>query len=62
MTKLSRNQLEDRIERIIELEYDQLDKRLMNGLIDQDQYDHEAREIDEWARWMYDDLSMKDVV
>lgn len=61
MAKLSRNQLEDRIERIVELEYNQLDKRLMNGLIDQDQYDHEAREIDEWARWMYDDLSMKDV-
>lgn len=61
MTKLSRNQLEDRIERIVELEYDQLDKRLMKGLIDQDQYDQEAREIDEHARWMYEDLSMRDV-
>ena len=61
MTKLSRNQLEDRIERIVELEYNQLDKQLTNGLIDQDKYDEEARAIDEWARWMYDDLSMKDV-
>lgn len=53
--------LEARIERIVELEYNQLDKRLTNGLIDQDKYEEEARSIDEWARWMYDDLSMKDV-
>lgn len=51
--------MEANIERIIELEYNQLDKQLRNGLIDQDQYDEEARELDKWARWMYDDLSMK---
>lgn len=50
--------MEANIDRIICLEYDQLDKQLRNGLIDQDKYDEEARGIDEWARWMYDDLAM----
>lgn len=53
--------MEANIDRIICLEYEQLDKQLRNGLIDQDQYDEEARELDKWARWMYDDLSMKGV-
>jgi hypothetical protein len=61
MTKLSYRDLERRIERIIELEYDQLDKQLMRGDIDQDQYHEEAREIDKWAREMYYDLEMKGV-
>ena len=59
MTK--REQQEARIERIVELEYNQLDKLLTNGLIDQDKYDEEARAIDEWARATYEDLDMKDV-
>ena len=53
--------MEANIERIVHLEYLQLEKQLTNGLIDQDKYEEEARSIDEWARWMYDDLSMKDV-
>lgn len=60
LTKYQR--LEARIERIVELEYDQLDKRLTNQLIDQDTYNEEARAIDEWARWMYDDLYTKEIV
>jgi len=60
MTKTYRD-LERRIERIVELEYDQLDKQLTNGLIDQDQYHEEAREIDAWAREMYYDLDTKGV-
>jgi len=53
--------LERRIERIVELEYDQLDKKLTKGIIDQDQYDEEAKEIDKWAREMYYDLETKGV-
>lgn len=59
LTKYQR--MEANIERIVELEYDQLDKRLTNNEIDQDTYNEEAKLIDEWARWMYDDLSMQDV-
>lgn len=58
MTKTYRD-YERRIERIVELEYDQLDKKLTNGIIDQDAYNEEAREIDKWAREMYYDLEMK---
>lgn len=60
MTKYQR--MEANIERIVELEYNQLDKRLMRGEIDQDQYDQEARGIDEWAQWSYDDLARLEVV
>lgn len=56
-----RARMEANIERIVELEYNQLDKRLMRNEITQDEYQEEARGIDEWARWMYDDLAMKDV-
>jgi hypothetical protein len=52
---------ERRIERIVELEYDQLDKKLTKGIIDQDQYDEEAKDIDQWAREMYYDLETKGV-
>ena len=45
----------------MELEYDQLDKKLTNGIIDQDAYDEEAREIDKWAREMYYDLETRGV-
>jgi len=60
MTKTYRDQ-ERRIERIVELEYDQLDKQLTNGLIDQDQYHEEAKEIDAWAKQMYWDLETRGV-
>lgn len=50
-----------KIERIIELEYNKLDKLLMRNEIDQDTYDNEAREVEEWARWMYEDLSRLEV-
>ena len=59
MTKYQR--MEANIERIVELEYNQLDRRLMKHEITQDQYDEEARAIDEWARWMYDDLARLEV-
>ena len=48
--------MEQKIERFVELEYDKLDKLLMNDEITQDQYEEEARMIDEWARDMYNDL------
>lgn len=54
MTKYQR--MEEKIERIVELEYNALDRRLMNGEITQDQYEDEAREIDAWARDMYNDM------
>jgi hypothetical protein len=54
MTK--RTNMEEKIERIVELEYNQLDRRLTNHEIDQAQYEEEARLIDEWARDMYNDM------
>lgn len=61
MTKLSRNQLEARIERIVELEYDQLNLRLTNQEIDLATYEEEAQLIEDWARATYEDLDMRDV-
>ena len=51
-----RARMEQKIERIVELEYDLLDMRLINHQIDQDTYNEEARAIDEWARESYADL------
>jgi hypothetical protein len=52
----NRDRMLTKIERVVELEYDQLDRRLMKHEITQDQYDDEARAIDEWARDMYNDM------
>jgi hypothetical protein len=52
----SRDRMLTKIERVVELEYDQLDRRLTNHEIDQDTYDKEAKLIDEWARDMYNDM------
>jgi hypothetical protein len=49
-----RQRMEIKIERVVELEYNQLDRRLTNNEIDQDTYNEEAKLIDEWAREMYD--------
>lgn len=57
MTKY--DQLEAKIERVVELEYDRLDRRLMRNEITQDEYEEEARAIDEWAREMYLDFELK---
>lgn len=54
--------LEAKIERIVELEYNQLDRRLTKNEITQDEYDDEARAIDEWAREMYDEAWLKERV
>ena len=54
-----RDRMEEKIERIFELEYNQLDLRLANNEIDQDTYNDEVRAIDEWAQWvrdMYNDM------
>ena len=51
-----RNRMEEKIERLVEIEYNQLDRRLANNEIDQDQYNDEVRAIDEWARDMYNDM------
>ena len=48
-----RQRMETKIERVVELEYDQLDRRQTNHEIDQAYYDEEARLVDEWAREMY---------
>ena len=49
----NRDRMLTKIERVVELEYDQLDRRLTNNEIDQATYDEEARLVDEWAREMY---------
>lgn len=57
MTKRAR--MEEKIERVVELEYNQLDKRLIMGEITQYQYDEESRSIDAWAREMYEEMDME---
>jgi len=59
MTRLER--IEAQIERIVALEYNQLDRRLTNNEIDQDTYNEEAQSIDEWAREMYDEAYLKGI-
>lgn len=44
---------EDEIERVVERMIDAADKRLLNGLITQDEYDREIFKIDEWATREY---------
>ena len=61
MLTTKRLRMEALIERIVDLEYDQLNHQLRSKQIDQDQYQEEARAIDEWARLSYEDLDMKDV-
>jgi len=51
-----RNRMEEKIERLVAIEYNQLDRRLANNEIDQDTYNDEVRAIDEWARDMYNDM------
>jgi hypothetical protein len=53
---MTKTNYEAKIERIIELEYDRLDRRLMKHEISQEEYEEEARAIDEWARDMYNDM------
>lgn len=54
--------IEAKIERIVELEYNQLDQRLTRNEITQEEYEDEARSIDEWAREMYDEAWLKERV
>lgn len=44
------------IERIAELEMDRLDKALLNGMLSDDEYDVEVKEIDIWVKESYADL------
>lgn len=54
--------IEAKIEHIVYLEYNQLDQRLTNNEITQEEYEDEARSIDEWAREMYDEAWLKERV
>lgn len=44
------NDNEEEIEKIIERRFDDLDLQLMNGVIDQDEYEDLTKDIDGWAR------------
>ena len=57
-----RERIEAKIERIVELEYDQLDRLLTNHQITQEEYEEEARSIEDWAREMYDEAWLKERV
>ena len=53
---------EELIERIVELEMDRLDKKLIDGEISQEQYYTEAAELFKWADETYTDFSRKKVI
>jgi hypothetical protein len=44
---------EDKIERIVELEMDKLDQQLTKGILTNEEYEDEVRELDNWARDEY---------
>lgn len=50
---------EELIERIVELEMDRLDKKLIDGEISQEQYYTEVAELFNWAEETYADFSRK---
>lgn len=50
---------EELIERIVELEMDRLDQKLLSGEISQDQYEAEVAELNAWAEETYADFSRK---
>lgn len=50
---------EELIERIVELEMDRLDKKLIDGDISQEQYYAEVAELFKWADETYTDFSRK---
>lgn len=45
---------EDKIERAVEREMNILDRLLMRGVLTQDDYEREVRELDAWARAEYE--------
>jgi len=49
------NKLESLIERIVELETDNLDKKLMNGELTEDEYEDALNDLDHWAEETYRD-------
>ena len=44
---------EDQIERIVERQMTNLDRQLTKGMITQEEYDQEVKELDMWARDEY---------
>jgi len=44
---------EDQIERIVEREMDKLDQQLTKGMLTNEEYEDEVRELDNWARDEY---------
>lgn len=52
----NRDRMLTKIERVIGLEYDQLNLRLTNQEIDLATYEEEAQLIEDWARDMYNDM------
>lgn len=45
--------IEDKIERIVELEMNKLDKLLLDGHINEETYEMEVKELDNWANQTY---------
>lgn len=44
---------EDQIERIVERQMDKLDQQLTKGMLTNEEYEDEVRELDNWARDEY---------
>ncbi len=44
---------EDKIERIVEREMDKLDQQLTKGILTNEEYEDEVRELDNWAIWAH---------
>lgn len=50
---------ENRIERTVEREMNRLDREFMDGMLEEDAYDSEVKELEKWAREEYRILKAK---
>lgn len=50
---------ENRIERTVEREMNRLDREYMHGMLDEDAYDREVKELEKWACEEYRILKAK---
>ena len=57
--RLSRAQIEDKIERIYEMEMNILDKKFLAHALTVEQYEEEVKSLDRWAKEEYQDMVLR---
>ena len=57
--RMSREQIEDKIERIYEMEMNILDKKFLAHALTVEQYEEEVKSLDRWAKEEYQDMVLR---